>query len=141
SDIALLAVPETRVRDQHEHRYRRHGGAGDRQRRPHARSGAGCPPDRCLSRWHPGPVGLLAAPDRYLLLGCHWGFHHSVLTHHHSGRFLPAVWDWVERAPNFMLPAALLYVAVKTRRTHPEAPLFAPETPVYVRDPAEIHVH
>jgi hypothetical protein len=27
----------------------------------------------------------------------------------------PAIWDWVERAPNFMLPAALVFVIVRHR--------------------------
>jgi hypothetical protein len=32
------------------------------------------------------------------------------------GSFYPEVWDWVERAPNFMLPLALIYV-VRRHRT------------------------
>jgi hypothetical protein len=37
------------------------------------------------------------------------------------------VWDLVERAPNWMLPAALAYLVMTTRKAHPEAPLFVPE--------------
>lgn len=57
-----------------------------------------------------------------------WGFVTAFARMTAVGEFFPEVWDWVERAPNWMLPAALIYLIVKTRNTHPEAPLFVPET-------------
>jgi hypothetical protein len=35
-----------------------------------------------------------------------------------AGEFYPEVWDVIERAPNFMLPAALLYLVVQHRLDH-----------------------
>lgn len=60
--------------------------------------------------------------------GAIWGFVTAVSRMTAAGVFFPEVWDWVERAPNFMLPAALGYLVVKTRQEHPEAPLIVPES-------------
>lgn len=53
-----------------------------------------------------------------------WGFTTAVSRITADGAFYPAVWDFVERAGNYFLPAALLYVIISARRQHPEAPLF-----------------
>lgn len=56
-----------------------------------------------------------------------WGFLTAASRMTAAGVFFPEVWDLVERAPNFMIPAALLYLVVSYRKTHPEAPVFVPE--------------
>jgi hypothetical protein len=56
-----------------------------------------------------------------------WGFATAAARMTSVGEFFPEVWDLVERAPNWMLPAALAYLVVTTRKAHPEAPLFVPE--------------
>lgn len=56
-----------------------------------------------------------------------WGFVTAASRMTAAGVFFPEIWDLVERAPNFMLPAALIYIVVKARREHPEAPVFVPE--------------
>jgi len=49
------------------------------------------------------------------------------------GEFFPEVWDWVERAPNFIIPIALGYLVLKGREEAGK-PLYVPthfhETPV-----------
>lgn len=50
--------------------------------------------------------------------GALWGFLTAASRVTAIGDFYPAVWDLVERAPNFMLPAALLYLVVQHRLDH-----------------------
>lgn len=49
-----------------------------------------------------------------------WGFLTAFARMTGPGAFYPEVWDWVERAPNFVVPAALIYVVVRHR--HLEVP-------------------
>jgi hypothetical protein len=35
-----------------------------------------------------------------------------------AGEFYPEVWDLIERAPNFMVPAALIYLVLQHRLDH-----------------------
>ena len=47
-----------------------------------------------------------------------WGFVTAASRMTAVGQFLPEVWDLVERAPNFMLPAALMYLIYQHRLDH-----------------------
>lgn len=47
-----------------------------------------------------------------------WGFVTAFARMTGAGEFYPEVWDWVERAPNFMLPVALIYIVMKHRTVH-----------------------
>jgi hypothetical protein len=47
-----------------------------------------------------------------------WGFLTAGSRVTAAGVFYPEVWDVVERAPNFMLPAALIYLVVQHRMDH-----------------------
>jgi len=44
-----------------------------------------------------------------------WGFLTALSRVTAADEWYPEVWDWVERAPNWMLPAALIYVVVRHR--------------------------
>jgi len=50
--------------------------------------------------------------------GALWGFATAASRVTAAGEFLPEVWDLVERAPNFMLPAALVYLVYQHRLDH-----------------------
>jgi hypothetical protein len=54
-----------------------------------------------------------------------WGFLTAASRVTAVGDFYPEVWDLVERAPNFMLPAALLYLAYQHRLDHSQGQLTA----------------
>lgn len=56
--------------------------------------------------------------------GALWGFATAFSRVTAADAFYPAVWDWVERAPNFVLPAGLLYVIVRHRTV--DVPTHAP---------------
>lgn len=47
--------------------------------------------------------------------GVVWGFLTALSRVTAASEWYPEVWDWVERAPNFMLPAALVYVVLRHR--------------------------
>lgn len=47
--------------------------------------------------------------------GSVWGFLTAFSRVTSAAAFSPAVWDWVERAPNFLLPAALVFVILRHR--------------------------
>ncbi|MEJ3748926.1 hypothetical protein WEI85_37345 [Actinomycetes bacterium KLBMP 9797] len=47
-----------------------------------------------------------------------WGFATAASRVTAAGEFYPEVWDVVERAPNFMLPAALIYLVYQHRLDH-----------------------
>ena len=47
-----------------------------------------------------------------------WGFLTAASRLTAVGEFYPEVWDLVERAPNFMLPAALIYLVYQHRLDH-----------------------
>jgi hypothetical protein len=47
--------------------------------------------------------------------GAVWGFLTALSRVTAAEAFYPEVWDWIERAPNFMLPVALVYVIVRHR--------------------------
>lgn len=47
--------------------------------------------------------------------GVVWGFLTALSRVTSADEFYPEVWDWVERAPNWMLPAALVYVVLRHR--------------------------
>jgi hypothetical protein len=50
--------------------------------------------------------------------GAFWGFVTAASRVTAAGQFYPEVWDFVERAPNFMLPAALFYLVYQHRQDH-----------------------
>jgi len=50
--------------------------------------------------------------------GALWGFATAASRVTAAGEFLPEFWDLVERAPNFMLPAALVYLVYQHRLDH-----------------------
>jgi hypothetical protein len=50
--------------------------------------------------------------------GALWGFVTAASRVTAVGQFYPEVWDVVERAPNFMLPAALVYLVYQHRLDH-----------------------
>jgi len=50
--------------------------------------------------------------------GALWGFATAASRVTAVGEFMPEVWDVVERAPNFMLPAALVYLVYQHRLDH-----------------------
>jgi hypothetical protein len=50
--------------------------------------------------------------------GAVWGFATAVSRVTAVGDFYPEVWDVVERAPNFMLPAALIWLVYQHRLDH-----------------------
>jgi len=60
---------------------------------------------------------LAYSPVAILLFGwaAVWGFATAFSRMTAPGEFYPEVWDWVERAPNFMLPVALIYVVWRHR--------------------------
>ena len=47
-----------------------------------------------------------------------WGFATAASRVTAAGEFYPEIWDLVERAPNFMLPAALIYLIYQHRLDH-----------------------
>jgi hypothetical protein len=47
-----------------------------------------------------------------------WGFATAAARVTAAGELLPELWDLVERAPNFMLPAALIYLVYQHRLDH-----------------------
>jgi hypothetical protein len=47
-----------------------------------------------------------------------WGFATAASRVTAVGEFMPEVWDVVERAPNFMLPAAVIYLVYQHRLDH-----------------------
>lgn len=47
-----------------------------------------------------------------------WGFATAAARVTAVGQFMPEIWDVVERAPNFMLPAALVYLVYQHRLDH-----------------------
>jgi hypothetical protein len=57
--------------------------------------------------------------------GAIWGFVTAVSRVTAAGEFYPEVWDIVERAPNFMLPAALVYLVYQHRLDHSVEPTTA----------------
>ena len=67
-----------------------------------------------------------------------WGFVTAAARMTAAGAVFPEIWDLVERAPNWMLPMALAYLVVATRRAHPEAPLFVPDVVGTERAPESI---
>ena len=50
--------------------------------------------------------------------GAVWGFATAASRVTAVGQFYPEVWDVVERAPNFMLPAALIWLVYQHRLDH-----------------------
>lgn len=50
--------------------------------------------------------------------GVLWGFATAASRVTAAGVFMPEIWDLVERAPNFMLPAALVYLVYCHRLDH-----------------------
>jgi len=50
--------------------------------------------------------------------GAIWGFVTAASRVTAAGEIDPAIWDVVERAPNFMLPAALVYLVYQHRLDH-----------------------
>ncbi|HEU4422286.1 MAG TPA: hypothetical protein VFR67_07055 [Pilimelia sp.] len=50
--------------------------------------------------------------------GVVWGFATAASRVTAVGEFMPEIWDVVERAPNFMLPAALVYLVYQHRLDH-----------------------
>src|SRR6185503_13770842 len=50
--------------------------------------------------------------------GALWGFATAASRVTAVGEFYPEVWDVVERAPNFMLPAALIWLVYQHRLDH-----------------------
>lgn len=50
--------------------------------------------------------------------GALWGFATAASRVTAVGEFYPEVWDVVERAPNFMLPAALIWLVYHHRLDH-----------------------
>jgi hypothetical protein len=54
--------------------------------------------------------------------GALWGFATAASRVTAVGDFYPEVWDVVERAPNFMLPAALIYLVYQHRLDHRPVP-------------------
>jgi len=50
--------------------------------------------------------------------GAIWGFVTAASRVTAAGELYPEIWDVVERAPNFMLPAALFYLAYQHRLDH-----------------------
>ncbi len=50
--------------------------------------------------------------------GVLWGFATAASRVTAAGVFMPEIWDLVERAPNFMLPAALVYLVYHHRLDH-----------------------
>jgi hypothetical protein len=50
--------------------------------------------------------------------GAVWGFLTAGARVTAAGEFYPEVWDVVERAPNFLLPAALIYLVYQHRLDH-----------------------
>jgi hypothetical protein len=57
-----------------------------------------------------------------------WGFVTAFARMTAVGQIYPEFWDLVERGPNWMLPAGLVYLIMTTRKAHPEEPLFVPES-------------
>lgn len=57
--------------------------------------------------------------------GVFWGFLTAFSRITAAETWYPEVWDWVERAPNFMLPAALLFTIVRHRTI--DVPTHLPE--------------
>lgn len=53
-----------------------------------------------------------------LAWGVLWGFVTAASRVTAPGEFYPEVWDIVERAPNFMLPAAMIYLVYQHRLDH-----------------------
>jgi hypothetical protein len=53
-----------------------------------------------------------------LAWGALWGFVTAGSRVTAAGEFYPEVWDVVERAPNFMLPAAMIYLVYQHRLDH-----------------------
>jgi len=50
--------------------------------------------------------------------GALWGFVTAASRVTAAGEFYPEIWDVVERMPNFMLPAALVYLVYQHRLDH-----------------------
>ena len=50
-----------------------------------------------------------------------WGFATAAARVTAVGELMPELWDVVERAPNFMLPAALIYLVYQHRLDHTES--------------------
>jgi len=50
--------------------------------------------------------------------GAFWGFVTAVARVTGAGQFYPEIWDIVERTPNFMLPAAVVYLIYQHRQDH-----------------------
>lgn len=60
--------------------------------------------------------------------GAVWGFLTAGARVTAAGQFYPELWDVIERAPNFMLPAALVYLVYQHRLDHRPAETVRPET-------------
>lgn len=63
--------------------------------------------------------------------GVFWGFLTALSRVTAAETWYPEFWDWVERAPNWMLPAALVYVIVRHRTV--EVPTHAPFESEYTK--------
>jgi hypothetical protein len=60
-----------------------------------------------------------------------WGFLTALSRVTAAETWYPEIWDWVERAPNWMLPAALIFVVVRHRTI--EVPTHGPYEEVYTK--------
>lgn len=66
-----------------------------------------------------GPLMRLASSPfavAIFIWAAFWGFMTAASRITAAGDFYPAVWDFVERGPNFMVPAGLLYLTYILRR-------------------------